>query len=441
ALSPLRIVESAAMYNATWWGSFGWQLLFLPTSWNVVLGALFALMLLGLLPAIWRERGSTRLETLLWLLAAALLVLAVTELRRQLSPQPGRDHARYWLPAIAPISLLLWLGLVEIARRLRLRFLPAAAVGGLAALAVATPILVIGPNFPEPVPVRPSIGRWPIQHAAEADFGQALRLAGYDAPASAVPGGTLALGLYWQILAPTEVDHTVFVHLIDAAGDKRAQGDGPIGTFEYGTSRLRPGEAVRSRHALALPAELDAGRYTVVVGVYPTGAALSRLPVAARRLGVAQRAVRLATVEVAGPRASEPRAVVYGGALKLAGVRLPAAARGGAPLEVDLEWESLAPVDRDYKVFVHLVDEADQPRAQSDGPLEILDYPVARWQPGELLRTRRSLQLDRGFRPGQYRLLVGLYDPAQPSQRLPILSSDVPIANQAARVGEVEITP
>jgi hypothetical protein len=142
---------------------------------------------------------------------------------------------------------------------------------------------------------------------------------------------------------------------------------------------------------------------------------------------------------VVGPRASEPRAVVYGGALKLAGVRLPAAARGGAPLEVDLEWESLAPVDRDYKVFVHLVDEADQPRAQSDGPLEILDYPVVRWQPGEQLRTRRSLQLDQGFRPGQYRLLVGLYDPARPSQRLPILSSDVPTANQAARVGEVEI--
>jgi hypothetical protein len=135
ALSPLRIVEAAAMYNATWWGSFGWQLLFLPASWNVALGALFALMLLGLLPAIWRERGSTRLETLLWLLAAALLVLAATELRRQLSPQPGRDHARYWLPAIAPISLLLWLGLIEISRRLRLRFLPAAAVGGLAALA------------------------------------------------------------------------------------------------------------------------------------------------------------------------------------------------------------------------------------------------------------------------------------------------------------------
>src|SRR6185503_13031977 len=99
-------------------------------------------------PALWRERGSPRLETLLWLLAAALLVFAATEFRRQLSPQPGRDHARYWLPAIGPISLLLWLGLVDLAGRLRVRWLPAAAVGGLAALSVATVPLVIAPNFP-----------------------------------------------------------------------------------------------------------------------------------------------------------------------------------------------------------------------------------------------------------------------------------------------------
>jgi hypothetical protein len=441
ALSPLRVVEAAAMYNATWWGSFGWQLLFLPTSWNVVLGAFLLFMLVGIGPALWRERGSSRLETLLWLLAAGLLVFAVTEFRRQLSPQPGRDHARYWLPAIGPISLLLWLGMIDLAGRLRLRWLPAAAVGGLAVLSVATVPLVIAPNFPEPVPVRPSIARWQPQHPAAADFGGAVRLAGYDAPASATPGGTLALDLYWEILAPTRVDHTVFVHLVDAGGEKRAQGDGPIGTFEYGTTRLLPGEAVRSRHALALPTDLAAGRYTVVVGVYPTGAALERLPVSATAFGVAQSAVRLAAVDVAGARASEPRAVVYGGALKLAGVRLAPAAPVGAPLEVDLEWEMLAPVDREYKVFVHLVDEADQPRAQSDGPLEIVDYPVVRWRPGEQLRTRRSLPLDGSFRPGQYRLLVGLYDPAQPSQRLSILSSDVPTANHAARVAQVEIRP
>src|SRR5205823_6429373 len=130
ALSPLRIVEAAAMYNATFWGSFGWQLLFLPSAWNAVLGALLLAMLVGIGPALWRARaadlteagspgrGASRLEPLLWLLAAALLVLAVTELRRQLSPQPGRDHARYWLPAVAPISLLLWLGLIELAGRL-----------------------------------------------------------------------------------------------------------------------------------------------------------------------------------------------------------------------------------------------------------------------------------------------------------------------------------
>ena len=61
----------------------------------------------------------------------------------------------------------------------------------------------VGPGFPEPVPVRPSIARWPVQHATAADFGRAVRLAGYAAPASAAPGGALALDLYWEVLGPT----------------------------------------------------------------------------------------------------------------------------------------------------------------------------------------------------------------------------------------------
>jgi hypothetical protein len=442
ALSPLRIVEAAAMYNATFWGSFGWQLLFLPTSWNVALGVLLLFMLIGVATALWRERGTPRFGALLWLLAAVLLVVAATEFRRQLSPQPGRDHARYWLPAIAPLSLLLWLGLVDLAGRLRLRALPGLVGAGLAALAVATPVLVIRPSFPEPVAVRPSIARWPIQQRTAADFGGVVRLAGYDAPERGASGQTLEVALYWEMLDRATVDHAAFVHLVDAAGARVAQADGPIGTFAYGTSRLLVGEAAQTRHPIRLPDGLEPGRYTLVVGVYPSQAADARLPVAGRALGVASNAVRLASVELPGAvEGRQPRDVVYGGVLKLAGVRLPAAARSGASLDVDLEWETLGPVGRDYQVFVHLVDGADRPRAQSDGPLEIAAYPVSRWQPGELIRVRRSLQLDAGYPPGQYRLLVGLYDPKQPDQRLPITTSDVQSAAQAAWIGQVEVRP
>ena len=58
------------------------------------------------------------------------------------------------------------------------------------------------------------------QHPADATFGAAARLVGYDlAAAEAQPGGTLALTLHWQALAATDRPYTVFVHLIDEAGN------------------------------------------------------------------------------------------------------------------------------------------------------------------------------------------------------------------------------
>lgn len=439
ALSPLRVLEVVAMYNATFWGSFGWQLLFLPTGWNVALGAVTLVGMAGAAVALWRARGTPRVEPLLWLLAALVLTVAITEVRRQLSPQPGRDHARYFLPAIGPLSLLLWLGLVEASRWLRVPRAPAAFAVGLAGLAVAVPPLVLAPSFPAPQPVRPSLARWPVERAASAEFGRLIRLGGYDAPTSAAPGQTLALRFYWEMLARAPIDYTVFVHLLDPSGERVAQADQPIGSFEYGTSRLLPGEAARTDHALALPATLPPGRYTLAVGVYPSQGATDRLSVDGDGRGVAANAVRVAPIDVVGPPAVEPRSVEYGRTLRLTGFRAPARVRAGGTLDVDLDWEALAAIDLDYKVFVHLVDAQGELRGQSDGALGIADYPVSRWRPGEMVRTRRSLALDRALPPGRYDLLVGLYDPAQPARRLPIGPADVATSNDAARVASIEV--
>ena len=441
AVSPLRIFEAAPMYNATWWGSFGWQLLFLPTAWNVVLGALFVLALVGLGLAVWRLRRRPQLAALAWLALAILLVLAITEVRRQLSPQPGRDHARYWLPALAPIGMMLWLGVVELSNRLRLRWAPGAICVGLLGLAAVVPVAVIKPNFPEPVAVRPSAARWPMQHAADATFGGQLRLAGYDAPASAQKGQEIDVRLYWEVLAHDDVDRTAFVHVVDAAGVRQGQVDTSIGTFEYGTSRLLNGETARTDHPIHLPADLAPGRYTIEVGAYPVQAPAARLPVAVRGLGVATNAIRLATFDVPGPAdpALQPHAVVFGGALKLTGARIPAEARAGAPLDIALDWQPIGPIDRDYKLFVHVVDSADRPLAQGDRSLDVPGYPATAWQPGETLRTTSSIPLDGALEAGRYRVLVGLYDPAQPANRLPIASADVPAAAGAATVSTVDV--
>ncbi len=104
------------------------------------------------------------------------------------------------------------------------------------------------------------------------------RLLGYDRqPGPATPDGTLALTLYWQALAEMDQAYTVFVHLIDAEGQIRAQCDQAPQAGAAPTTSWLPGEIVADSYTLDLPSDLEPGRYTLRVGLYDpiTGARLN----------------------------------------------------------------------------------------------------------------------------------------------------------------------
>jgi hypothetical protein len=90
-------------------------------------------------------------------------------------------------------------------------------------------------------------------------------------------------------------------------------------------------------------------------------------------------------------------------------------------LALTLYWQSLAPVDADYVVFVHLVDAGGEIVAQGDGPPLDGVYPTSYWRPGEVLADGHLLAAGPA---GSYRLLVGLYtlpqDQGDPGSRLPV---------------------
>ena len=114
-----------------------------------------------------------------------------------------------------------------------------------------------------------------------ASFGDAVRLVGLELDASAArPGGTLPVVLRWQATGRVGADYQVFVHLVDGAGQLRAQHDGAPQDQFCPTSTWTSGLVVRDRHVVALPPELRPGRYEVRVGLYEL-ATLRRLPVAA----------------------------------------------------------------------------------------------------------------------------------------------------------------
>lgn len=91
----------------------------------------------------------------------------------------------------------------------------------------------------------------------------------------------------------------------------------------------------------------------------------------------------------------------------------------GEFLGLQLSWEALRPPDRDYKVFVHLLDQAGQVVAQRDSQPSDGFHPTSTWKPGEMLSDRYGLLLLDSLEPGTYELVVGMYDGVSGQRLLP----------------------
>jgi len=121
-------------------------------------------------------------------------------------------------------------------------------------------ILYFGPKHP---PDRP------IPNARPVPFAEGVILSGYSLDASRpAPGDSLPLTLYWQTTAPLHTDYTLFVQLLDSAGRLVAQHDGqPIYGY-FPTTQWPVGQIIPDRLTLSLPADLPAGEYTLIAGLY-----------------------------------------------------------------------------------------------------------------------------------------------------------------------------
>jgi hypothetical protein len=96
--------------------------------------------------------------------------------------------------------------------------------------------------------------------------------------------------------------------------------------------------------------------------------------------------------------------------VQLAGYHSDSSVERGKTMSVTLYWFARAPLDKNYKVFVHLADEDGIVRAQHDGDPVYGFTPTTRWMPGELIVDRHDLVLPADLSPGRYTLLAGLYD-------------------------------
>lgn len=95
----------------------------------------------------------------------------------------------------------------------------------------------------------------------------------------------------------------------------------------------------------------------------------------------------------------------------------------GDTLMVGLRWRPLAVLDRRLKVTVQLLDTRNQVVVQRDGEPGGGTFPTTDWQKDEIVADNHGLPLPPGTPPGDYRLIVALYD-AETGARLAVQSGD-----------------
>ena len=136
--------------------------------------------------------------------------------------------------------------------------LPTSSLASAACLPVMSALATVTPS-PRATP----------QHTVPAQFGQGIRLMGYDlSVSSSESGAVVTVTLHWQAQCWLAGDYIVLVSLIDTSGRVIARQDGTPVRGDRPTTGWMPGEYITDIHSLALPADFVPGEYRLAVGLY-----------------------------------------------------------------------------------------------------------------------------------------------------------------------------
>ncbi len=247
----------------------------------------------------------------------------------------------------------------------------------------------------------------------------ALTLLGADLPPTLVltPPTSPVLTLYWQAGEAISQNYQISVRLMDSSGQEAAVWSGPPARGLYPSSNWRPGELIRDPWTLDLaqaPRPVAPGRYTIAVAVVKAG---TKQEVGQAMLGEIEVIDRL--------RLFTPPAITHrvdarlGQSIALLGYDLvQAPLTGGARFKLKLYWQALTPIPTNYTVFVQVLGPDGTVVGQHDGVPAGGVLPTTAWSAGEIVPDRHLVDFST-IQNGDYRLIVGMYDPAT-GARLPI---------------------
>jgi hypothetical protein len=246
-----------------------------------------------------------------------------------------------------------------------------------------------------------------VQRERQADFGGELALTGFGLSSSRPsPGDDLEVTLNWQALEGAGPAYTAFLHLVAPDNTGVAGVDEPVLLGLYQPDLWPRDRSLPDRHTLTLPSDLLPGRYRLDLGLYPPGQPEDLLPVE----GGDHLPLAMLTVgEVAAPPApATPAGIEFAGQVRLLGYDLLPQSKDHE-LRLTLHWQAVAPMERNYTIFAHLVDGSGEIVAQDDQPPGGPFFVTSTWLPGEVVLDEHVLTPPADAVASEYGLIVGVY--------------------------------
>jgi hypothetical protein len=344
-------------------------------------------------------------------------------------------QGRLLFPALGALASFFAAGLLAWVPQRARAYGAALISAGFLALAVWMPFGVIQPAYQAP-PTLALSDPLPLQGVSPVDFQRGIRLVGWEIERDGLQAGQdLAVTLYWESTEPLDRDYSVFLHLVDEeSGLIAAQRDSYPGLGNRPTRAWHPGEIIPDPHRIETPPTAPTPcRCQLVVGLYDYRER-ERLDVLATEASYA----RLGEVQLLPRRSPEgipnPLEVVFGDRVALVGFEMDRRTlHPGDTLQVDLYWRSLAPMELDYTIFVHLVRGEGEVWTQKDQQPQGGAAPTSGWQVGQLVTDSYLLELPPEAPTDAYDIEIGLYDPTT-FDRLPVDWSDAGVVIGQVRV-------
>lgn len=418
--------ELSYFYKSSW-ASFGWGNIFAESWLYLVTGILclagvcgFALFLLS------KASLSAKWSAVLLLLAFVLFFLLAAY--RTLVVKDPSLRGRYALPTISGVSVLLSLGVVQLAPR-RLGRLPILLVGiSMLLLGLVAPFRYIIPVYARP----PTLSvEQASQEAIPLDFnfGDKVELIGYQVGVDRAKAGQFVpVTLYWRSLSQMRQNYTIGLSVLDQNGGAQGKVAAFPGHGNYPTSLWNKGEIIKDTYQVRIgpryPAPSLASLY-VALYEYPSEEHLLVFDSQGEEIGHAAIFGRL-PVDRAQPGKYDVETTLdytLGDKAVLIGYDVDDTLTSTGCGCITLYWRASGDITDEYTVFVHIVDQEGQTAAQRDSPPRGGWYPTSYWQVDQIVPDQHCLRFPANVQPGRYKAYAGMYL-LETMQRLPVFGAE-----------------